>query len=236
MPDMYGTITPYALATRQATTRAPVVLDICTAADFAADPRLVPTALRMAHCDVTRAWLPAGSQGREIVVICQKGAKLSLGAAARLHGEGCTALVLAGGVQGWHAASLPSIPVTALPDSGLWVVAPGPEAAFALWLLIRFAPPGQVLLIADPAQLEAIGEKFIAQPIRSGSALLARLVLATPTLSALAAACTTAPAHPLAFAALLAKSSRDPRAGAPDAPALALLDAALATLRLNGTL
>jgi len=234
MPDIHASISAHTLATRLATPAASLILDICTDDDFALDPRLVPTALRHAQIGLSRAPLSPDQRQRDIVVICQKIGKLSHGAAARLHVEGCAATILSGGMQGWYATGLPALPPAALPESGLWTLAPGPEAAFAHWLLLRFAPPCQSLPLVNASEQVAVVERFGATSIASAAALLHALALATPCLEKLALACTRQAKDTLASAALMAKCACDPRAGAPDAPALALLDVALSALRPEG--
>jgi len=57
------------------TPKCPLVVDVRTEGDFAADPRLVPGAVRSDHATVA-AW--AGDlRARPVVVICHAGAKLS---------------------------------------------------------------------------------------------------------------------------------------------------------------
>src|SRR3954454_5096282 len=64
------------------TANAPVLIDVRTDEDFAADPRLIPGAVRRSHQDAAD-W---GEQysGRSAIVICQRGLKLSEGTAAWL--------------------------------------------------------------------------------------------------------------------------------------------------------
>ncbi len=60
---------------------APTIIDVRTPEDAAADPRFLPGALRRSHRDVAD-WA-GGFAGRDVTVVCQKGLKLSQGAAAR---------------------------------------------------------------------------------------------------------------------------------------------------------
>ena len=61
---------------------APVLVDICIDEDFAADPRFIPGAFRHSFTNIEEL-VPVLS-GRKVVVVCQKGLKLSQGAAALL--------------------------------------------------------------------------------------------------------------------------------------------------------
>ena len=79
---------------------APVLVDVCIDEDFADDPRLLPTAFRHPYQDI--AALAPKLAGERVVVICQKGRKLSQGAAAVLRNCGIAAESLEGGVFGWR--------------------------------------------------------------------------------------------------------------------------------------
>ena len=88
------------LARLVGTPACPKIIDVCTPDDFDLDPRVVPTAQRVAHRDA--AQLTATDE--TVVVICQKGKKLSHGVAAQLRSKGTPAVVLEGGVHGWRDA------------------------------------------------------------------------------------------------------------------------------------
>lgn len=64
------------------TPKAPVLVDVRIEEDFADDPHLIPGAFRHPFDDV--ATLVPGLANQRVVVICQKGKKLSQGAAAIL--------------------------------------------------------------------------------------------------------------------------------------------------------
>ena len=64
------------------TPKCPALLDVRTAEDYAADPRLIPASGRRSHQDVA-AWA-TGLNGSSAIVICQQGKKLSHGTAAWL--------------------------------------------------------------------------------------------------------------------------------------------------------
>ena len=70
MPSI-NTISVDKLARLAGTPNCPILLDVRTDDDFAADPRLVPGAMRRPHAS-TSDW--AGEfTGRPAIVICQKG-------------------------------------------------------------------------------------------------------------------------------------------------------------------
>src|SRR6267154_1147631 len=78
----YTTISPDKLARLIGTANAPVLIDVRTEADFAADPRLIPGAVRRSHEDAAQ-W---GDEfaGQSAIVVCLRGAKLAQGTAAWL--------------------------------------------------------------------------------------------------------------------------------------------------------
>jgi rhodanese-related sulfurtransferase len=99
------TITVEKLARLVGTPKCPAVVDVRAEEDFAADPRLIPGAVRRPH-DAAPAWageLPGGSA----VVVCRGGRKLGEGVAAWLRHEGVPAEALAGGFEAWAGAGQP---------------------------------------------------------------------------------------------------------------------------------
>ena len=78
----YTTISPDKLARLIGTANMPVLIDVRTDADFAADPRLIPGAVRRSHEDAAD-WGEEFS-GRTAIVVCLRGAKLAQGTAAWL--------------------------------------------------------------------------------------------------------------------------------------------------------
>ena len=61
---------------------APSIIDVCTEEDFAAMPRLIPGAVRRPWAEVSTWAGTLAASDRPIVVVCQKGLKLSQGVAA----------------------------------------------------------------------------------------------------------------------------------------------------------
>jgi rhodanese-related sulfurtransferase len=85
------------------TPRCPVLIDVRTDDDVAADPRLIPGSIRRRH-DQLHHWVEP-LRGRTTIVICQRGQKLSQGVAAWLRHEGIAADVLEGGFAAWTPSS-----------------------------------------------------------------------------------------------------------------------------------
>jgi rhodanese-related sulfurtransferase len=147
----------------------PALIDVQIDEDFAADPRLVPGAVRRPFPAVS-AWAPAFA-GRSAVVICQKGLKLSQGVAAWLRHAGVPADVLEGGALGWAGAGLPMVPEAKLPirdpqGRTVWVTRSRPKVdrIACPWLIRRFVDPGAVFLFVAPSEVMGVAERFGATP------------------------------------------------------------------------
>ncbi len=163
----FGQITPAQLMRLIGTPDAPTLIDVRTDEDFAADPRLLPGTLRLPH-DRVATHAPALA-GRATVTICQRGRKLSEGAAAILRSHGATAEVLEGGWLGAVAAGLPALPARLLPapgQSGLWVTRHRPkiDRIACPWLIRRFIDPGARFLYVAPSEVMEVAERFGAEP------------------------------------------------------------------------
>ncbi len=160
----FSEITPDQLFRLIGTPEAPVVLDVRSDEDFDADPVLIPTARRLAHREVGAA--ADGLRGRRVVVACQKGGKLSHGAAAWLRAEGVEAETLEGGTLAWAAAGLPAIPVAKLPESRLWVTRHRPkiDRIACPWLIRRFVDPDARFLYVPHAEVALVADRFGAIP------------------------------------------------------------------------
>ena len=68
---------------------APALIDVRTAEEFGADPRLIPTARRHDFLN-SMSWAKQYT-GKSVIVSCQQGLKLSQGIAAWLRHEGINA-------------------------------------------------------------------------------------------------------------------------------------------------
>ena len=151
------------------TRNAPAIVDVCLDEDVATDPRFIPGSIRRSHARL-RDW--AGEfAGCSVVVTCQKGLKLSQGAAALLRHEGVAAVSLAGGFEAWRAAGQPLVRADALPPRDaegrtLWVTRERPKVdrIACPWFLRRFVDPGAVFLFVEPSQVSAVADRFGATP------------------------------------------------------------------------
>ena len=148
---------------------SPALIDVRTEEDFAADPRVIPGSIRASHKDVA-GWAEAW-RGREVVVSCQKGLKLSQGVAAWLRHAGARAEYLEGGFLAWAGAGLPLVLPTHVPPRDaqgrtLWVTRARPKVdrIACPWLIRRFIDPSAVFLFVAPAEVAAVAERFGATP------------------------------------------------------------------------
>jgi len=161
---------------------APVLVDICIDEDFALDPRLIPGAFR--HPFAAIEALAPNLNGQEVVIICQKGLKLSQGAAALLRAHGVTARFLTGGMVQWAALDYPAIPALALPKKRIVAAEnPTPDALAALWLIKRFVRQDAQILFIAPGTLVAVADRFDATPAGSFEDLRNRFCQSQPPLT-----------------------------------------------------
>jgi rhodanese-related sulfurtransferase len=160
-----SSISTEALARLIGTPGCPVLIDVRTADDFAASPMRVPGSIR-------RPPLEAGEWARTFagtccVTICQKGLKLSEGAAAWLRHAGADAKVLAGGFEAWAGQGRPCVPDAKVPRGGggqgtLWVTRERPkiDRIACPWLIRRFIDRDAVFLFVAPSEVASVAERF----------------------------------------------------------------------------
>ena len=143
---------------------APAIIDVRIPDDFTGNPRVIPTALRHPHSDIL-ALLPQLS-GKSVVVVCQRGRKLSEGAAALLRCHGVKAETLEGGTEAWVTAGLPMSPAAMLPATNLWVTRHRPkiDRIACPWLIRRFIDPSAQFLFVTPSDVAEVAAKFDATP------------------------------------------------------------------------
>lgn len=164
MPS-FTEISPHQLMRLLGTPAAPVVLDLQLPEDFAADPALVPTALRASY----EALPIEALRGRRVVCVCQRGLKISHGAAALLRARGVTAEALEGGALAWREAGLPMVPEAAIPEprrGALWVTRHRPkiDRVACPWLIRRFVDPEATFLFVPPSEVKGAAPRMGATP------------------------------------------------------------------------
>lgn len=165
----FTTISADKLARLIGTANTPALIDVRIDEDFAADPRLIPGAIRRSHLQAAD-WGGEFS-GRSAIVVCQRGLKLSEGTAAWLRHEGVSAESLEHGFEGWKTAKLPLVPAAKLPARDaqgrtVWVTRARPkiDRIACPWLIRRFVDPNAVFLFVAPSEVVAVGERFAAVP------------------------------------------------------------------------
>jgi rhodanese-related sulfurtransferase len=165
----FGSISVDRLSRLVGTHKCPAIVDVRTDEDFQKDPRLLPIAVRRQAQSVA-AWAHSLAGG-EAVVVCQRGAKLSQGAAAWLRVAKCDAVVLEGGFEAWKAAALPLVPKAKLPEPGadgrsVWVTRARPKVdrIACPWLIRRFVDRDAVFLFVAASDVAGVTERFEATP------------------------------------------------------------------------
>ncbi|MET0364545.1 MAG: sulfurtransferase/chromate resistance protein [Sphingobium sp.] len=151
------------------TPKGPAILDVRTDADFAADPRLIPGAIRRPWADAAQ-WASA-YRGQSVVAVCREGHSLSHGAAAWLRQAGADAEALDGGMKAWIGAGQPVVPQAALPHRDaqgrtVWVTRARPKVdrIACPWLIRRFVDPHAIFLFVAPSEVAGVAQRYGATP------------------------------------------------------------------------
>lgn len=154
----------------------PTLIDVCVDEDFNADPRMIPGAFRHPFSEIESVIPSLGKES--VVIICQKGLKISQGAAAILRASGIRATSLEGGNFAWRDAGGPLVPNHEIPDRGaqfssLWVTGQNPDidSHACAWLIRRFIDKHARFLFVTPSEALIIAEKFEATPFGIKGAL-----------------------------------------------------------------
>jgi rhodanese-related sulfurtransferase len=147
----------------------PVIVDVRIDDDCALDPRAIPGSVRRSHHELD-AWASEFT-GQTVVVVCQRGEKLSEGAAAWLRHNGINAHNLAKGFEGWVAAGELLLRTDVVPPRDrqgrtVWVTRERPKVdrIACPWLIRRFIDPAAVFLFVEPSQVELVADRFKATP------------------------------------------------------------------------
>ena len=147
----------------------PVLLDIRTDEDYQADPPLVPAAVRLDYKTVND-WAHRFRR-QSVIIICEKGLKLSQGVAAFLRHAGIEAQTLEGGHAAWRADNQLLVKTDKIPSPDatgrtLWVTRARPkiDRIACPWLIRRFVDRNAVFLFVGASEVLAVAEKFDATP------------------------------------------------------------------------
>jgi rhodanese-related sulfurtransferase len=165
----FNTISPEKLARLIGMPKRPLLIDVRTDDDFASDPRLIPGSSRRSF-ETVAEWAHELA-GHSVVVICQKGLKLSHGVAAWLRHAGSSADSLEGGTLAWAQAGLPMVPADRIPAHDrqgrtIWVTRSRPkiDRIACPWLIRRFVDPDAVFLFVPTSEVQGVAARFSATP------------------------------------------------------------------------
>ena len=137
-------IQPQLLHSLLGSARAPVIVDVRREAAYDRDSQVIAGALR-ASGDLSD-FVRRHAGDREVVTYCVHGHEVSQDAAALLRAGGLAARYLAGGIEDWRAASLPTIRRRAdwhVPGGSRWITRERPkiDRIACPWLIRRFIDP-----------------------------------------------------------------------------------------------
>jgi len=158
-------ITPKQLLRLIGTPDCPLIIDICLDEDRTTDPHIIPGSIRQRHTNVDQILTLATE--RSVVVVCQKGLKLSMGLASLLRSKGIAAEYLAGGIFAWRdTIDAPRLALSTLPNKKLWVTRHRPKIGRIAtpWLIHRFIDPGAEFLFVAPDQVANVADRYNAIP------------------------------------------------------------------------
>lgn len=162
-------ITVAQLARLIGTPSAPVIIDVRIPEDFDEDPQIIPAAIRHPFRQI-KSLVPSLANKR-VVVYCQKGLKISEGAAAILRSSGIQTEVLEGGQFGWRDSQLPMVTWSSIPrknkhDQTVWVTRTRPKVdrIACPWLIKRFVDPNAQFLFVSPSQVQGVADRFDSVP------------------------------------------------------------------------
>lgn len=162
-----NTITAVQLSRLIGLSDTPVIVDGRIDDDHALDPRMLPCAVRR-HLKAAPNWAREFA-GNRVIVVCQRGQKLSQGAAAWLRYEGIQAESLEGGFEAWVAHGGPLVRPDLLPQRNeqgrtVWVTRARPKVdrIACPWLIRRFIDPSAVFLFVAPPEVEGVADRFSA--------------------------------------------------------------------------
>jgi rhodanese-related sulfurtransferase len=154
------------------TPNCPLIVDVRIPDDYALDARLIPCTVKLDYKEISqngfdKSLLPASDT--PVVVVCQRGAKLSHGTAALLRLQGIEAATLVGGHEAWREAKLPLVPQHVLSprqNNGAtrWVTRQRPkiDRIACPWLIRRFVDHDAQFLFVASDQVDDVASRFDA--------------------------------------------------------------------------
>jgi len=159
------TITASQLSRLVGTPDAPVIIDVRSKEDRAADPRAIPASLPR-DARMVATWTPDYAD-RAVAVADRDGGELSQGAAAWLRQAGARAEYLEGGFEAWLAAGgllirSDQVPRRTPQGRTVWVTRARPkiDRIACPWLIRRFIDPQAVFLFVASSEVVGVAERF----------------------------------------------------------------------------
>jgi rhodanese-related sulfurtransferase len=150
------------------------VFDVRRPVALAGDARFVPGCRWRDHMD-TQTWARGIAPGTLIAVNCMHGHNVSQIAGAGLRAQGYNARVLAGGIDGWVNAGLPSLRQTGLAPIAAdgpskWVTGTAADAGriACCWLVRRFIDPDAGFIFVQDDWLCDVAEELGATALDVG--------------------------------------------------------------------
>jgi rhodanese-related sulfurtransferase len=146
---------------------APVIIDVRVPEDVAAEPRVIPTSIQRPYQSFHEPSVELS--GRHVVIVCQRGLKLSQGVAALLRSQGVAAETLEGGMEAWRNAGGSMLrnalaPVALIKTTWVTRSRPKIDRVACPWLIKRFIDPDAVFLFVSPTEVRSVAERFGAIP------------------------------------------------------------------------
>ena len=149
------------------TPTCPVILDVQISEDFNDDPRIIPAAIKRDFDKINA--LAEECLGKDVVIYCQEGLKISQGCAALLRQKGIKAKFLEGEQFVWRGAGFPMVNAfkisrKAHENNTLWVAhdLPNIDAMACAWLIKRFIDPYGKYLFVESSQVMNVADRFNA--------------------------------------------------------------------------
>ncbi len=175
---------PKSISTRELYMRlmsenAPDVIDVSIDDDYNDDPHLIPGARRVRHTDLSKqSWCKDS-----VVFVCQKGKKLSVGAAALLHRQKPNVRFLEGGNYAWRDAGFPRVIGDQKYADHSIFIAPTQvrcETLMSAWLISRFQSKGIGFMWVPYDMTSDVAEKFEIPLMPATNEVLSSLTQAEP--------------------------------------------------------
>jgi rhodanese-related sulfurtransferase len=146
----------------------PTIVDVRSDAEFAAEPRLIPGAVRRSFARAAD-WAP-GLAGHTVIVAGESDT-VSHGVAALLRQAGADADALEDGVPGWAASGFAMVDQRAVPPRDgagrtLWVTRARPKVdrIACPWLIRRFVDPAAQFLFVPAPEVAGVAVRMGATP------------------------------------------------------------------------